>query len=151
MWALKVRRSMTAATSLGSVMIWFHSLKGRFEPIAIDDVSSRSVRTWNFVGYSGCIGDGVCGSAASERGGCGSCGELRWRLLGLGCQPIGLGLLRVWGTSASASLSNGSCPSDEQVPTYSAGRSLPGTIPVRLRTNPKGLHTFRRRRCSTSP
>ncbi len=47
MWALKVTRSMTAATRRASGMTLPHSLKRRFEATATLDFSSRSVRIWN--------------------------------------------------------------------------------------------------------
>ena len=37
MWALNVTRSMTAATSRASVMIWPHSLNGRLLASPIED------------------------------------------------------------------------------------------------------------------
>ena len=46
MWAWKVTRSTIAATSRGSVMILPHSLNGRFEAVAMEAFSSRSVKIW---------------------------------------------------------------------------------------------------------
>jgi hypothetical protein len=46
MFPANVSRSMTAAQSLGSVKVWVQPENGWFEVMAIEFVSSRSVRTW---------------------------------------------------------------------------------------------------------
>jgi hypothetical protein len=46
-WPLKVNRSTMAAKSLGSVKVLVQPENGSLEAIAMADLSSRSVRTWN--------------------------------------------------------------------------------------------------------
>jgi hypothetical protein len=47
MWALKVRRSTTAAASRASVKVLPHSLNGALEAHAMEARSSRAVMIWN--------------------------------------------------------------------------------------------------------
>ena len=46
MWALKVRRSTTAAARRGSVKVLPHSLNGALDAQAIEARSSRAVMIW---------------------------------------------------------------------------------------------------------